>query len=395
MKKIVIVAIMLLAAAAMVTVAAYLIFKKRQRPAPEIQKNEAFYLTGKVLLNRKDSDEWQEAERDMAFKDGDTISTAKDSCVEIKLGRDEKNFIGCKDDTTVKFSKIEEAGDKKIELEKGKVMLLVDALDEDSKFEVRTSAAVCGVLGTGFEAVSSEDITTIKVYDGRVYAKTIGIMGIVSTEEVIVEEGTMIRIIRSSPPVKPVPLSKEDLEVWRSWKGDLDAHMFRTFSVYLDEGSPENHYSPSGWVGDYDAIRRMSWGKDPHSGKTCLRFRYTGRMSQGAGWVGVYWQNPVNNWGDVKGGYNMKGARKLVFWARGKNGGETIVRFGMGGIGGIYPDSAKAEIGPVVLEKEWKQYAIDLSGKDLSYISSGFYWMTDKTTNPDGVIFYLDDIQYE
>jgi len=171
--------------------------------------------------------------------------------------------------------------------------------------------------------------------------------------------------------------------------------MFRTFYVYLDEANPENHYNPSGWLGDYDAIRRITWDVNPHSGKDCLRFRYTGRTTQGAGWVGVYWLNPVNNWGGEKGGFNLTGAKKLTFWARGENGGEHIVRFGIGGVSGQYSDSCKVEIDSIVLTKKWKKYTIDLIGKNLSYISGGFYWMTDKNSNPEGAIIYLDDIKYE
>ena len=139
----------------------------------------------------------------------------------------------------------------------------------------------------------------------------------------------------------------------------------------------------------------MSWNEDPHSGNNCLRFVYTGKTTQGAGWAGVYWQNPVNNWGDIKGGYNLSGAKKITFWARGEKGGETIIRFGIGGIGGEYPDSSKSEIGPVVLGKQWNEYTINLTGKDISYINGGFYWMTDKVSNPEGMIFYIDYIKYE
>ncbi|UCH12423.1 MAG: hypothetical protein JSW18_00280, partial [Candidatus Omnitrophota bacterium] len=67
----------------------------------------------------------------------------------------------------------------------------------------------------------------------------------------------------------------------------------------------------------------------------------------------------------------------------------------MGGISGAYPDSDFASIGPVILTKEWKQYEIDLADKDLSYISGGFCWSINLDVNPDGCVFYLDDIRYE
>ena len=54
-----------------------------------------------------------------------------------------------------------------------------------------------------------------------------------------------------------------------------------------------------------------------------------------------------------------------------------------------------AVIGPVILTPEWKEYSIDLRGKDLSYISGGLAWSTNIEVNPQSCVFYLDDIVYE
>ncbi len=171
---------------------------------------------------------------------------------------------------------------------------------------------------------------------------------------------------------------------------------FKAFNVYTDKMNRGNHYIPSGWMGDYGAITLVDGHKiNPHSGNTCIKLTYTGKHPQGAGWVGVYWQNPPNNWGYRKGGYDLTGAKKLTFWARGENGGEIIGEFKMGGISGEYPDSDSAGIGPVVLDKEWKKYTIDLTGLDLSYISGGFCWVCSRMDNPGSITFYLDDISYE
>ena len=171
---------------------------------------------------------------------------------------------------------------------------------------------------------------------------------------------------------------------------------FKVFPVYTDGRSPDNHYIPSGYMGDYsDVSIDTSSFDNPHSGTTCIKIVYSNAASQGARWAGVYWQNPANNWGDRKGGFDLTGATKLTFWARGEKGGERIEEFKLGGITGTYPDSDIAGIGPVLLTQEWKEYQIDLRGKDMSYISGGFCWSTNLDVNPDGVTFYLDDIRYE
>ncbi|MFA5388491.1 MAG: hypothetical protein WC312_01905 [Candidatus Omnitrophota bacterium] len=171
---------------------------------------------------------------------------------------------------------------------------------------------------------------------------------------------------------------------------------FKGFPVYSDAKSPDNHFIPSGYMGDYSDIKIETASFDnPRAGTTCIKVSYSNAASNGARWAGVYWQSPANNWGDRKGGFDLTGAKKLSFWVRGEKGGERIEEFKLGGITGLYPDSDIAGIGPVMLTPEWKQYEIDLSGKDLSYISGGFCWATNLDVNPDGAVFYLDDIKYE
>ena len=171
---------------------------------------------------------------------------------------------------------------------------------------------------------------------------------------------------------------------------------FKAFPIYTDGRSPDNHYIPSGYMGDYSDVRLDTTSfENPYSGSTCIKIVYSNLVSQGARWAGLYWQNPANNWGDRQGGFDLTGATKLTFWAKGEQGGERIEEFKLGGITGLYPDSDIAGIGPVLLTNEWKQYEIDLRGKDLSYISGGFALSTNIDVNPEGATFYLDDIRYE
>ncbi|MFH1776064.1 MAG: hypothetical protein ABH952_00655 [Candidatus Omnitrophota bacterium] len=174
------------------------------------------------------------------------------------------------------------------------------------------------------------------------------------------------------------------------------AMAFDVFHVYIDKGSRDNHYVPSGWMGDYGDLKlNESCTENPHTGKTCIKITYSAEGKQGAKWAGIYWQNPANNWGDVDGGMDLSGAKALTFWARGEKGEERIVEFKVGGITGPYSDSDSASIGPIDLTAEWKEYKINLEGRDMSYISGGFAWVTNVDSNPEGMTFYLDDIKYE
>jgi len=175
-----------------------------------------------------------------------------------------------------------------------------------------------------------------------------------------------------------------------------DSNNFEPFNVYTDRNARGNHFAPSGWMGDYsDVTFTDTWKENTHSGATCMKIVYRANVSQGARWAGMYWQNPPNNWGEKKGGYDLTGAKRLTFWARGDKGGERIEEVKIGGLSGTYADTDTVAVGPIVLTKDWQEYTINLVGRDLSYISGGFCWSTNIDVNPDGAIFYFDDIRYE
>lgn len=185
------------------------------------------------------------------------------------------------------------------------------------------------------------------------------------------------------------------VEVKQTTKGMLIGEA-REFVVYLDRANKDKHYIPSGWMGDYGDIKMDdSSAVNPYSGSTCIQFTYSAKKTSGQGWAGVYWQNPANNWGSKVGGFDLNNMTKLTFWARGEKGGELIQKFMVGGIKGAYPDSSVIELGLVELTDTWKQYTINLAGKDLSYISGGFAWTATAELNPEGCVFYIDDIKFE
>ncbi len=170
----------------------------------------------------------------------------------------------------------------------------------------------------------------------------------------------------------------------------------KEFVVYLDKNAKDNHYIPAGWIGDYGDIKMNDRSaENPHTGTTSIQFVYSAKKTQGQGWAGIYWQNPANNWGNKKGGFDLTGMAKLTFWARGAKGGEVLQKVMVGGIKGTYPDTTLVEMGPIELTDTWKQYTVNLAGKDLSYINGGFGWSTTADLNPDGITFYIDDIKFE
>src|SRR5580658_5294314 len=112
----------------------------------------------------------------------------------------------------------------------------------------------------------------------------------------------------------------------------------------------------------------MASSEEPHSGSKCIRWDYTA----GDGWGGIAWQSPEGDWGDKPGGFDLTGAKKLSFWARGKNGNEQI-SIGMGLIKSDkkYADTSIVDGGKYGLTDSWQKFSIDLSGKNLKRIKTG------------------------
>jgi hypothetical protein len=154
------------------------------------------------------------------------------------------------------------------------------------------------------------------------------------------------------------------------------------------EGAP---YAPSGWMGNGKAMKMDAECKDnPHTGKTCIRIEYQAKDA----WAGIVWQSPANDWGAKAGGWDVSGAKHLKFWARGESGGEVVsFSFGVIGRDKRYFDTASGKIEKVELTKDWKEYTIELSDKDLTRIKSGFSFSLAGQGRP--VVFYLDDIRFE
>lgn len=157
----------------------------------------------------------------------------------------------------------------------------------------------------------------------------------------------------------------------------------------------KGRFIPSGWMGDFSSIKYNA--SFPEGTKKVIKITYTGERKQEAGWTGIYWQSPSNNWGSAKGGYDLTHYNFLKFKARTDTAGALIDKFQMGGISGGTEegDSDQASIEQIELTKEWKQYSIDLRGIDKSHIIGGFCFVVNADINEKGATFYLDDIRYE
>jgi exo-beta-1,3-glucanase (GH17 family) len=197
-----------------------------------------------------------------------------------------------------------------------------------------------------------------------------------------------------------------------------------TAHVYT-EWLTEKNFFPTGWMGDVSEIDIYECDRsNPHSGETSIRVSfaltdvqdreavyshtvhlplvmlsaYSGTIAAND-WGGIYWQHPPGNWGDNGPGYDLSGVSRLLFWARGDQGGE-VIEFFVGGLGSSsdsYPDTIQPAgySGPIVLSDTWQQFEIDLRDKNLSNVIGGFAWVASKCYNSGPIKFYIDDIAFD
>jgi len=160
--------------------------------------------------------------------------------------------------------------------------------------------------------------------------------------------------------------------------------------IYGDAGQGGMPYAASGWMGNTAAISVEDSAIQPASGRTCLRCAY----AASDGWGGVVWQDPPNDWGDKPGGYDLRGAKRLTWKARGDVGGEIVTfLFGLLGPDKMYSDTTQMKLENVHLTRDWQAFSMDLSRSDLTRIKTGFGWTVAGQGRP--IVFYLDDITVE
>ena len=161
-------------------------------------------------------------------------------------------------------------------------------------------------------------------------------------------------------------------------------------AVYA-EGGQQVPWIPAGYMGNTGAIKvNLGCVENPKNGVSCIQLSYTAADQ----WAGVVWQDPINDWGDLAGGFDLRGAKALEFWARGEKGGE-VVTFGFGVLDSSkqFPDSGSGELKAVKLTNDWRKYRIEIGGNiDMQRIKTGFYWSAAGQGKP--INFYLDDIKY-
>jgi hypothetical protein len=176
-----------------------------------------------------------------------------------------------------------------------------------------------------------------------------------------------------------------------------EAQGIQRFYVYKDGASSENHGCWTNYMPENARIFLNMAAKEARRGDSSIKITFD--CNTPPYWCGIAVSTREDYWGDRSGpGYNLAWAKKLVFYAKGQRGGETL-QFKIAILGDKpYGDSNKLPVASpwVKLTSSYRRYEMDLSGQNLSRVVTPFCIVTNKAHNDNGQItFYIDEIYFE
>lgn len=153
----------------------------------------------------------------------------------------------------------------------------------------------------------------------------------------------------------------------------------------------EAGYVPSGYIGDGETPGAIAMTTDcpvraGGEAGSCHAVTWTPGIGT-AGFAGVFWLYPANNFGDLPGLELPPGATEVSFQAWGASGGETV-EF-LSGLNDEV-DGYSVRTAPIELTTTPTRYAVSLCGVEYAEVVSAFGWVSADSAVP--VQFFIDDI---
>ncbi len=206
-------------------------------------------LKGDVKVLKKGQDSWQKAAQNMQLLKGDSLRTGwgnsfAELCFNYDAKGKKKNVVKVCSKTTITLNAVTPARTQ-IGLKKGELYCLVEKMEEDSSFEVRTSTAICGARGTGWRIKYNPKIV-ILCYENAVYIQPLDENGNPVGEGYILEEGYqyILKLLKKGIVEE---LNERERRRWNFWRKDLGQFL----DAYVIEGGPTaDAYTPSPDSGD-------------------------------------------------------------------------------------------------------------------------------------------------
>ncbi|MEA3489976.1 MAG: FecR domain-containing protein [Candidatus Omnitrophota bacterium] len=145
----------------------------------------------------------------MIIKDGTRIVTGDESYLMLAFDRSGKKLVKVKanSEVIVKLDK-----EDKIELIDGSLFTVLRDIRKGTVFRIRTPDAVCGARRTGWSAATENAVTTVAVFEDKVFVRGINRDGSLMEDQVWVYSGYEVKVKRHDRPGKPSKIPKNKLD---------------------------------------------------------------------------------------------------------------------------------------------------------------------------------------
>ncbi len=195
--------------------------------------------------------------------------------------------------------------------------------------------------------------------------------------------------LRLTSSATPTPGAKQ-IVLYENNQGGASSN---PWYIYKNGDFPQNHGEWTNWMpkeaGKMIKLSLVDKGA-PFSPPTAVRVDVT---FQDPGWCGIAVASAPDYWGETPGsGYDLSKAKKLVFYAKGEKGGESVqIKMAVTG-DKKFGDSARMPTATpwLTLTKEWTRYELPLEYKrsELKRVITPFVFVTSRDHNATPAITF-------
>lgn len=179
-------------------------------------KSEIAFIEGDVMYKNAGED-WQAASDELTLDEGDSVKTSDNAKVIINL--DDGSSVRLNANSQVTFKSLN-ADDIAISNDSGEVYARVIKADRD--FKIEAGDVTYKSLGTAYKTINTEEESGVEVYHSQV-----SILGINSSEKLLVEQGERYYVVNTANPdlagkVTEVNLEEVKADQFVMWNKDQD-----------------------------------------------------------------------------------------------------------------------------------------------------------------------------
>ena len=182
------------------------------------QSVEVVDIKGNALVRQDKNSRWEKLQAKQTLPEGAEIKTNKNASLTITFDAQQKNVVTVEKNTSIK---IEDTSPGSVFLSRGRVFTLIDDVQGDKKFEIKTPTAIAGARGTGWITEFTDGVTNVSCFDDVVYVASLDETGHV-TGQLDVSEGFEIAFKDEVAPSALKEVSEESKQQWQGFMTTVD-----------------------------------------------------------------------------------------------------------------------------------------------------------------------------